>query len=116
MDEKKTDQFTVVETTEWDKGNPVFVKKTVLATKSIKEMPLDILSEIYEGPELKYQGKTKAHVLWSILINKALDGDGVSIENVFNRILGRPVQQNLNLNTELNYEDFLNKLNGTTED
>lgn len=89
-------------------GNPVpTVVNVVLTPRDIKNKAFLVLSE-----EVEYEGKvmTRGEKVIRKLVETAETGRLDAIGEVLDRTMGKPLQQNVNLNGELTYDDFLNML------
>jgi hypothetical protein len=89
-------------------GNPVTtVVKTIVTARELKNTTFMVLSE-----DVEYKGKImpRGEKIIRRLIENAEEGSQSAISEILDRTMGKPLQQNVNLNSELSYDDFLDML------
>jgi len=109
----------------WDEnGMPVLEDVPPRTEDGMKKITHTLLSSPYQGHideetgEVLFfeglAGMTHAEALQRILIGKAINGSIKSTEILFDRAYGKPKQQTENVNLNMSYEDFLDRLAAKT--
>lgn len=84
-------------------------KKPVTAVEIMGGLRTTLGAE-YDGKDPTKMGLTKAEAINVSIINKAADGDLSAIGMVWDRTMGKPVQQVQSLTVTTSLKDFLNGL------
>lgn len=84
-------------------------KKPVTATQ-IMEGLRSTLGEEYSGKDERKKGLTKAEAINVTVADKAADGDLSAVNMIWDRTMGKPVQQVQSLTVTTSLKDFLNGL------
>lgn len=70
------------------------------------------LTSAYTGKDPKKQHLTKGEAAFLSLAEQAQDGNGEALEQLLNRLLGKPIQQVNSLNVSASLSEFLGSLAG----
>lgn len=111
----------------WRDGIPYLAHGQQITDKGLKELVPSVLSMPYVGTKIteiddlgfpvtrleleeEYIGLTNAEVMIIKEARKAASGDSEATHRLLDRVLGKPKQQNENLNVNASYADYLNAL------
>lgn len=107
----------------WVDGRPIPVYSQPLNKQQVSDLVTSALSLQYTGdtdPEtgepinfdMRFAGMTNAEVMAIKLAEKAANGEMKAIEQLLDRILGKPKQSVETVGVKMNYKDFLDVIAG----
>lgn len=112
---------------EWVNGTPTIIDKDIISDRGLKDLVPTALSLPYQGKiisepdengrfvdrreiEPEFEGMTNAEVMVIKEAQRAAAGNSDATHRLLDRILGKPKQQNENLNVNASYSDYLESL------
>ena len=92
-------------------GIPVPTGRKAITAQDVMAQLKDALMTEYTGDDPNKRGMTKAQAMTLSVAERAQDGDLAAIDNILNRLYGKPVQAIQNLNVQATLSEFLDELN-----
>jgi hypothetical protein len=109
---------------QWVDGRPVPVYAPALGKEQVTDLFTAAMSCEYTGEvdvetgeivnfDERFTGMTNAEVMAFRLVEKAANGNLLAVNQVYDRILGKPKQSHESIGVQMTYKDFLDRLDET---
>jgi hypothetical protein len=91
-------------------GQVIPIGKTPITGDQLLEMLRTELNEEYSGQDPRKIGLTNAEAIKIEIVRKAADGDKEAINMLYDRVIGKPIQQVNQVNVTASLKEFLSGL------